>query len=101
MTRARTNRSDISLPGLARGVVIMVGALLLIDASDATAPVRMSEAVAGRTGAPMPPNAAVQRRDMLDKLDSLDRRMKKIEERLAKPLEVKVLDMPDVVVKGE
>lgn len=46
------------------------------------------------------PNAADQRARMISTLDSIEQRLSKIEGRLAGPLEVRVLEMPEVKLEG-
>lgn len=59
-----------------------------------------SSAVAAQSGrtVPAPPNAAAQRLKMIQALEKLDRRVESIEKKLAAPLDVNVLAMPEIKV---
>lgn len=59
-----------------------------------------SSAVASQAnrGVPAPPNAAAQRLKMIQELEKIDRRMDSIEKKLAAPLDVNVVSMPEIKV---
>ena len=74
------------------GVLLALMAPALWSPSWAPAP---SDASAGRDAPIMPPNAAQQRKDMIEALEAIDARLKKLEAAVSNGLEVRVVNFPE------
>lgn len=90
-------RNGVLTAGVALlGLFVLQQATGLAGTSTASAQRPAQQAQAGNRAEPLGvPNAADQRQRMIQALEGIDARLKAIENKLAAPLEVKVLEMPE------
>ncbi len=100
MTNEHTTRTDGRLNYQNRVLTIIAVLLAIVVAQRVEILPDTGSAVAAQAnrGVPAPPNAGAQRLKMIQELEKLDRRMESIEKKLAAPLDVNVLTMPEIKV---